>query len=564
MNRQSMQKNPANATLPMATRVCFPLFLALAIALGGCATPDPVTEATPPTRWQDQLARMETATQEKPQDPELRMQFFRAREQMLNRVLLAAAAELDAGRIDAASALYRDVLAVDRNNPRAKDGLAASEARRPGQPAARGDATRAAVAAPTVPAPLDQPVDLDFRDAPLRLVLEALARATGLNVVFDREVKAELKASLLVRAVRAADAIEMILGPSQLAHKMLDAGTLYVYPNTPQKQQENQELVVRSFHIGNADPKQTVNLLRTVLKTRDIFIDERVNMLVMRDTPDAVRIAERLVAMQDVADPEVVLELEILEVSRKKVRELGVNYPGVFSGPPNQIIGAATLANVSRLASNEVEVDRGFAIRLLRTDDETKTLANPRVRVRNKEKAKVHVGERVPIVSSSLVSNNSGAPVKSEQIQYLDVGIKVDAEPTVHPDDTVAVRISLDVSSLGVKTTTPQGSIFYPIETRNVSTALRLKNGETQALMGLIRDNDSKGSSGIPGLSENSWLDRIFGSTASERANRELVLLITPQIVRALNPAEIGGEMRSGTESQVRSRPAPAGPVAAQ
>lgn len=522
----------------------------LLLALAGCATVDGPAANAPAERWQERLARLEAESAARPDDAEARLRFIRQREQTISRVLTTADIEREARRPDIAAGLYREVLAVDRHNARARAGLEALSAPPP--------VPAAATAAETRPAgPLDAPVSLDFREAPLRLVLEALSRSAGLHLVFDRDVRSDLKSTILVRDLRAADAIDMLLAPNQLARKSLDARTLFVYPNTPQKQQEHQELVVRAFQVGNADPKQTVNLLRSVLKTRDVFLDERSGLVVMRDSADAVKLAERLVAMHDVADPEVVLEMEILEVSRKAVRELGVNYPGVFSGPPNQIVGpVGTLANITQRARSEIEVDRGFAIRLLRSDDETKTLANPRVRVRNKEKARVHVGERVPILSSSLVGNGNGQPVKSEQIQYLDVGIKVEAEPTVHTDDSVGVRLSLDVSSLGARTVTPQGSIFYPIETRNVSTALRLKSGETQALMGLIRDNEAKGSTGIPGLSESSWLERIFGSTASEKSSRELVLLITPQIVRGLS-SEGGGEWTSGTETQLRARTTP-------
>jgi general secretion pathway protein D len=340
----------------------------------------------------------------------------------------------------------------------------------------------------------------------------------------------------------------------QLERKVLTDNTLFVYPATPQKLREHQELVMRAFYLGNADAKQTVNLLRTMLKTKDLYVDERTNMIVMRDTPDVVRAAERLIAAHDMADPEVVLELEILEVSRTKVRDLGLTYPSEFSGPFGR------LSQIGDLARDNIGVDTGFKLKLLRTDGETKTLANPRVRVRHREKARVHIGDRVPVISSTIIGTTAGGgagsqPVTTEQIQYLDVGIKIEAEANIHPDDTVAVRISLDVSSLGAQTKTNAGTTAYEVGTRNAVTVLRLRDGETQALMGLIRDDDVQSSQGLPFIGEGPVLDRIFGSKRTDRRSRELILLITPQLVRGFRPPDATlAEFWSGTEAALRLR----------
>ena len=311
---------------------------------------------------------------------------------------------------------------------------------------------------------------------------------------------------------------------------------------------------MRTFHIGNADPKQILNLLRTILKTKDVHVDDRTSMLVMRDTPDVIRAAERLIAAQDVAEPEVMLEIEILEVAHAKVRDLGITYPTVFTGP------SGTLANITNLNSNTIAVDTGFALRLLRNDADTKTLATPRVRVRNRERARVHIGDRVPVISSTIVGTTAAgiagaAPVTTEQIQYLDVGIKIEAEPTIYSDGTVAVRINLDVSSLGTQTKTNAGTTAYEVGTRNATTVLRLRDGETQALMGLIRDDDVQTGAGLPFIGEIPFLDRIFGTKKTDRRSRELVLLITPQVVRGIRPTDASlAEFWSGTEASLRLR----------
>ena len=574
-----------------ATRALQGLLLALCAACSS-TTKDSQT-AIDQGRYQEGLGRLEAAAREQPASAERRMAYILARDQVVNRLLGVGATELASGRLDAATNAFNQVLAVDAVNARAHSGLEFIEAARrhevlttqakarlaaddalsadlmvkailaenPAHAAARDLdrelrdlERRRALAVPVLKSRLQKPVDLDFRDAPIKLVMEALARSAGINFILDREIRADMRISILVRNVRVEDALDLIIQNHQLEKKILNENTVLVYPNTPQKQREHQELVMRTFHLGNADPKQTLNLLRTMLKTKDLFVDERVNMIVMRDTPDAVRAAERLIAAQDKADPEVVLELEILEVSRSKVRDLGLSFPTVFSGP------GGTLAGIRNVTSATVSVDSGYGLRLLRTDGDTKTLANPRVRVRHKEKARVHVGDRVPVISSTIVGTTSSgqggnAAVTTEQIQYLDVGIKIEAEPTIYADDTVAIKITLDVSTLGAQTKTNAGTIAYEVGTRNASTVLRLRDGETQALMGLIRDDDVAAGSGLPFIGELPILDRIFGTKRTEQRSRELVLLITPRLVRGVERTDASlAEFWSGTEAAVRTR----------
>ena len=154
----------------------------------------------------------------------------------------------------------------------------------------------------------------------LRNVFEVLQRASGVNFIFDRDVRTDQRTSIALRDATIEDAIRLALLTNQLEQKVLNENTVLVYPNTPQKQREYQELVVKGFYLANADVKQTANMIRTLVKTRDIFIDEKINLLVMKDTPAAIRLAERLIAAQDLAEPEVMLEVEVMEVGRNRLR----------------------------------------------------------------------------------------------------------------------------------------------------------------------------------------------------------------------------------------------------
>ena len=173
-----------------------------------------------------------------------------------------------------------------------------------------------------------KPVTLEFRDAGLKSIFEIMSRAAGINVVFDKDVRQDTKTSIFVRDTNVEDVFKLLLMTNQLTHKVLNENSVLIYPNTPAKQKEYQELAVRSFYVVNTDVKQIVAMVRGLVKTKDMHVDERLNLFVMKDTPEAIRLVERLVAVNDLADPEVMLEVEVLEIRRDLLRNLGAHVPG--------------------------------------------------------------------------------------------------------------------------------------------------------------------------------------------------------------------------------------------
>jgi general secretion pathway protein D len=183
------------------------------------------------------------------------------------------------------------------------------------------------------------------------------------------------------------------------------------------------------------------------------------------------------------------------------------------------------------------------------------TLASPRIRARNKEKARILIGSRVPVITNSVTPTNTAAVVTGS-VQYLDVGLSLNVQPTIYEDGDVAIKVGLEDSLITNQITTSSGTIAYTISTRNADTLLRLKDGETQILAGLIQDSETRSISGIPGLSEIPGLGRLFGSHTNDREKSELVLSITPRIIRA--PGHAAGddtEFWYGTETRPRSAP---------
>lgn len=582
--------------------------LLLAGWLGACATPGESLHRDglallSEGRIEEGLARLQDAARANPSSAKFRSDFLTKQEQAVNALLATADGERMAGHFSEAEVLYRQALNLQPATPRAQAGIALIERDRrhlavlatvetllkkgdlegaqeklrpvllenPALTAARNlqrqideQRTRVAIAPPILKSKLTRPITLEFRDANLKMVFDALSRTSGINFVFDRDVRSDLKTTVFVRQVAVEDAIDLILLTNQLEKKVLGENSILIYPNTPPKLREYQDLVIKSFYLENADVKQTQNLLRTMLKTKDMFIDEKLNLLVMRDTPDAIRLAEKLVAAQDLAEPEVLLEVEVLEVLRTRLLELGVVWPTQSTLtllPPavstSVVQGAFTVSDLRGINSDRL----GFApvpsatLNYRKEEGDTNTLASPRIRVRNREKARILIGDRVPVISS-VVTPSTGTPVVTDTIQYLDVGLKLEVEPAAHLDDEVTIRVNLEVSTLGDQVTSRNGTVAFRVGTRNASTTLRLKDGETQALMGLIRDDEVRRAQRVPGLGDLPILGRLFSNQRRDGTKTEIVLSITPRLVRNVKriDAQIA-EYWSGTEATLRTEP---------
>ena len=456
---------------------------------------------------------------------------------------------------DAADALLQSVLSED-------SGFAPANALAAKINIARGPQT----VAPRLKTRNNAKVTLQFRDAPTKMVFEVLARQTGINFVLDKDVKSDSKTTIFVQEVPIDEAIDLVLDQNTLARQILSSNMVLIYPNTPAKQKDYEEQIVHTFYLTNAAPKDVEGMLKSMLGAKTMFIDERTNVVVMRDTPDAVRMAEKLVASIDVPEPEVLIEVEVLEIARSKLLNLGITPPGSFSASARSVAGAAgtvgtggagglVLSDLSHQSANTIGISSvSVTANALQTVGNTNTLASPRIRARNKEKAKILIGSRVPVITSSTALLSNGT-ANSSSVQYLDVGLTLEVQPTVYQDNDVAIKVALEVSSI-TNTVNVGGTQAYTIGTRNANTLLRLKDGETQILAGLIQDSDTRNSAGIPGLSQIPIVGRLFGSHNSDREKSEIVLSVTPHIIRTqARPNSDNTEFWFGTETRSRSSP---------
>ncbi|HZE92472.1 MAG TPA: secretin N-terminal domain-containing protein, partial [Rhizobacter sp.] len=536
------------------------------------------------------LLQMEKGISLEPENREYRMLVIRQRETQIGLLLGRADAQRNADRFDDAVALYRRVIGIDPNNTRAQAGLDAVESARRQQQRVdeaqtlltqgRADEAEqklqqvlaetpthakalslkqalldragrmAETAQPVLKPSLRKPVSLDFRDANLKSVFDALSRTTGINFVFDREVKPDIKITLSIANLSIEDVIGVLAVTNQLERKTLNENTVLIYPSTLAKQKDYQELAVKTFYLVNADVKAVFTMLKTVLKSKDLYADERLNSLTLRDSIDAIHLAEKLIAAQDLAEPEVLLDVEVLEIKRSRLLEIGIDPPGKFSllnivANPSTVVNTAagpttvvnntltttqlTLDRLRHIAASSVGIDNP-ALNLRGENGDTNILANPRIRAKNREKARILIGDRVPVITTTSAANVG----VSESVSYLDVGLKLDVEPNVYLDNEVGVKVNLEVSNIVREVRSNSGSLTYQIGTRQATTTLRLKDGETQALAGLISDEDRHSTAGIPGMVDLPVLGRLFSTERNDRTKTEIVLLITPRVVRNL------------------------------
>jgi general secretion pathway protein D len=467
------------------------------------------------------------------------------------------------GDASAAERLLRSVISESPNNSEVMQIL--------GQ--IREKSTPPAQTAPALQDAFSKPLTLEFRETALKTVFEVIARSSGLNFVLDKDVRTDTKITIFVRDTSIDDLLKLILTTNQLERKVLNENSVLIYPNTPAKVKDYVDLVTRSFYLSNADVKQAQLLVRGIVKTKDLFIDEKLNLLVMKDTPEAVKLAERLLETLDIAEPEVMLDVEVLELSRSKLMELGVRFPdqigyGLLTPSVNSTIVNGSVSQSSTtlggtLAPGYIDLNNaagvtafvanpGLMLNLKNQVGDGNMLANPRIRVKNREKAKIHIGDKLPVFTTTSTANVGVAA----SVSYLDVGLKLDVEPNVYLDDEVGIRVGLEVSSIVKEIAGPSGSLAYQIGTRTAATMLRLKNGETQVLAGLISDEERSSANRLPGLGNVPVLGRLFSSQSDSKNKTEIILLITPHIVRNLaQPQGAGENVPAGSDSVVGYRP---------
>ncbi len=580
--------------------------------MAGCAAPDPVQNARELTRTGRQSEAIESldrASRQGQKSGAVQSELLRQRDLQASRRVDAFGEDLRAGRLDAAAQTLdalmqeqpdyfklpsmREQLVVARRQAqtlasanRAAANGQTQEARRlvrtvlvedPNHPAARriwadlgpvSSAVEPDSMADRLPDALRRPVTVEFRDATLRNVFETLTRMSQVNFVFDKDVRGDARVTVFLRGVSLDEAVRTILQSQSLEMRRLNEATYLVFPRSAQKARDYVQLEARAFWLSNIDAKLAAQMLRNVVKSKDIHVDDKLNMLVIKDTPDAIRLAAMLLQSMDVADSEVVLEIEILEISRTRLQELGIRYPTQIS---YGLLPAATTGALNNAASTAVGVitrenwgeqlaqivSPSLVANLRATDGAVNLLSNPRIRVRNREKAKIQVGEKVPVFTTQFAATGFGTSnAIGASTTYIDVGLKLEVEPQIHHESEVSIKVALEVSNILEQVQGPAQTTAYRIGARQAQTNLRLRDAQTQVLAGLISDNDRQFAQRVPGLGRMPVLGRLFSNEREEAERTEIILMITPRIVRSVSASPLASEsMVAGTESAAGAAP---------
>ena len=411
----------------------------------------------------------------------------------------------------------------------------------------------------------NDPITLTFsRDTPVKDIYRALGNAYGINIIFDQAVKDD-RITIDLRDVTALQALERVMQAANHFYKVLDEKSIIVVPDNPQSRRDYEDLVIRTFYLSNGDAEQVTNVVRTMIEARNVFPLKALNAITIRDTADKVRIAEKIIEANDKARAEVVVAVELVQLDLSKIRDVGLAISG-FPGSDGTISPSAratpttvdadgkvvpftggTLSDIARVigSMNDLRKNVTFTIpvatySLLKTIGNSELLANPELRISEGEKATLHIGQRIPVPVTTVAGYNPGSGGQNPgnqlvtpytSFQYQDVGIKVAMEPRVHHNREVTLKLTVEVSNQG-QPVTFAGQSQPTFATRTIESTIRLKDGETNFLAGLIQSTKTEGNEKTPFIGDLPIIGRLFTKQRKEESRTDLVLTMTPHIIR--------------------------------
>ncbi len=550
--RDADRRPPARSGAIQARSLC--LLFIVALSAAGCVASAALRRGHDAERQQDYdraVVEYTKAILLSPDDADARLALERARlrasEQHFQRGRrLAATGKYDealveyelAAELNPSSGHIESELSVMRNQLRSKVAVA-----REGQTKLEAliDRTRN-LPPPGMDLPTDarMPASLIFQSASSRDVFLAIAQFANISLGFDPAFR-QVPVTIDLRNASLDDALSSVSDQTRTFFRVTAPRTVLVIPDTAAKRREYEEEVVRTFYLSNADLKETMDLLRVVLDARRISPVTGTNALTIKDTPERIAAAARVLAAIDKARPEVLIDVELLEVDRSRLTEFGLQVAS--PGSPG-VDGSVTVAPTLTLQSlhNLTQADvlmanlPGLYYRLLKTDTNTRTLAKPQLRTTEGVAARARFGEQVPIpITTFSPIATGGVPQQPiTTFEYRNIGVNIDITPRMHHDDEVTLALKVAVQSIS-------GSGFGGLPTfgnREINTVIRLRDGETNMFAGLIRDEERRVLKGVPGLSDIPIIGRLFAHSRTETNQTDIILTLTPHIIRVLDVTE--------------------------
>lgn len=423
-----------------------------------------------------------------------------------------------------------------------------------------------------------KPISLKFKNTDIKDAFNILSKLSGINFILDETLKKQ-SFTFDLAEVSFPQALELILQMNKLGKKVLNPRTIVIYSRSKDGDKQFTDNLIQTFYLSNIDAKKAVNLLRTMLQLRKVYVHEELNAIIVRDTADVIKLAGQMLEAADRADAEVMFDLELIEVNDSSAMDLGpllspasitlgmgkavtVTADNANTAAGSLIVGGSLVSGgaTGNLVSGGIkglnDLSSFYSLPTLKFDflktrTDAEILANPKIRVKNKEKAKILVGTKEPVITVT-----ANGDVYTDSVAYVDVGVKLNIEPTIQLDDSVITKVDLEVSSVSGRQTTDRGTQVITLTTTNANTVLTLRDGERSIIGGLVRDDTSKGKSGVVLLSDLPIIGQLFTHHSNSKTKREILLSITPHIVQNIVVPSAGvGTLWSGSEDDLKSGP---------
>jgi general secretion pathway protein D len=410
------------------------------------------------------------------------------------------------------------------------------------------------------------PINLRFaQDTSLQRIFEVLSTLSGINILFDEAFR-DRRVTINLVDVSFQEALDKLVLINRLFYKVVDPSTIIIVPDNAQKHRQYDELVLRTFFVTNAEVNTVANMLRTIAGIQRVQPNPELLSITVRATPDQVAVAERIVELNDKSKSEIILDIEILEVDRDKLLQFGLESSlyslGLTFDPAGSTTsedGTATSVRLNRLASIDssdwvVTFPSSLVYRLFKSNSEARLLASPKLRASEGEPARLNLGQEVPVPVTSFVAQTGTGGVPNTPVtsfQYRNVGINIEITPKVFVDGEIELGLSLETSTQ-LSTTVIAGIALPVFGTRQINNVVRLRDGETNVIGGLISQEDRNAVSGLPGIVDTPILNKIFSKNEQSTNQRDVVFSVTPQIIRAPRVSvEDLMALPMGTEQQI-------------
>ncbi len=526
----------------------YALILVLALAAGACQTLSmdyrQGVKAEMNQKYEEAVQFYQKAALNHPNDSVYRLALVRARASAGLFFVQTARSLVAQNKRKEAELNYKKALFFDPRNFKAAEELQALLA----PPPKSGKSVQEKLEGPVRLKGSGETLNLSFRnEVSLRSIFQTLGRVAGVNFLYDDTFR-DTNLAIDLTGKDLQQAVNFLCVASKNFSRVIDERTVIIVPDNVQKRMQYELNAIKTFYLSNIDASDVqmrlTQMVKTMYKVPVIQVDKNLNSVTIRDTPQAVALAEKLLRSWDKAKGEVIIDIEIMEVNRIRLKKLGIDLSsGILGIRLNPADGSMTDDGYFRfkgldfgdLANYQITVPAAIA-QFLGTDSDTKIIAQPKIRGLGGEKMEYIVGQKVPIINSTFAAIAAGGLNTQPIVNYTlqDIGITIKMTPRIHLEREVTLEIELTVSSIAA-----EGVAGIPIiANREIKNTVRLKDGETNLLAGLLRDEERKSTGGIVGLKDLPLLGNLFSATQKTIEQTDVILTITPHIIRAIEISE--------------------------